>query len=48
MEIKNGKCLMGNKVYSNGEQVCDSSKCYVCESGEWNSRYIDLVHGIGP
>jgi len=48
MEIRNGKCLMGNKVFSNGEQVCDSERCLICEAGEWNHRSIDMLYGVGP
>jgi len=48
MEITNEKCLMGNKVYTNGEQVCDYERCYICEGGEWNSRFVDNTFGVGP
>ncbi len=48
METHVGNCLAGGKVYSKGEQVCDSKKCYLCEAGEWQDRYIDLLYGVGP
>jgi len=48
MEAHAGNCLAAGKVYSNGMQICDSTKCHVCEAGEWQDRFIDFIYGVGP
>lgn len=41
-------CLWSGSRYSNGSQVCEEKKCYVCKDGSWEERFIDRVFGVGP
>jgi hypothetical protein len=42
------QCMLSGKRFGTGEQVCDEKKCYVCEDGIWQERFIDQVFGVGP
>ncbi|MEN6438420.1 MAG: hypothetical protein ABFD97_07550 [Syntrophobacter sp.] len=42
------RCVLDNNRYSTGSQVCEETKCFVCEDGFWRERFIDRVYGIGP
>ncbi|MFZ2447007.1 MAG: hypothetical protein WAW37_11670 [Syntrophobacteraceae bacterium] len=42
------RCLIDGRRFSTGAQLCEDTKCFVCEDGEWRERFIDRVFGIGP
>lgn len=46
MEVQS--CLIGNREFVKGAQVCEETMCYVCRDGIWKERFIDLVYGAGP
>ncbi|MCE5335824.1 MAG: hypothetical protein LLG06_14680 [Desulfobacteraceae bacterium] len=41
-------CLHEGREFSRGAQMCDDKKCFVCENGSWEERFIDRVFGVGP
>ncbi len=42
------KCTLDGKLYMEGVEFCDTEKCMRCEGGNWESRFIDRVFGVGP
>lgn len=51
MESKKKKklnCKVGGKTYSHGTQACESRRCFECNDGRWEERFIDRVFGVGP
>lgn len=43
-----GQCLVQDRRFASGEEICDDKSCYRCEGGVWEPRFIDLVYGVGP
>ncbi len=43
-----GQCALEGNSYLEGVELCDSRRCMRCEDGNWESRFIDDVFGVGP
>lgn len=49
MEYKDGGlCVMQDRRFASGQEICDDKSCYRCNNGNWEPRFIDLVYGVGP
>jgi hypothetical protein len=48
IRMKSNECMIEQKVYAQGSQVCDDKLCYVCKDGIWQEKgALDFVIG-GP
>lgn len=46
--MKSNECMIEQKVYAQGSELCDDKLCYVCKDGIWQQKgALDFVIG-GP